>query len=76
MDGFRFVPLDRCEVVPAQVESVVGLLHDAPRMAQADAFVLVREESWAAAPFYYVFGHEELGHLLGSADVPNRRPDP
>ena len=33
-------------------------------MAQADAFVLVREESWAAEPFYYVFGHEELGDLL------------
>ena len=35
MNGFRFVPLDRCEVVPAQVESLVGLLHDAPRMAPA-----------------------------------------
>ena len=75
MNGFRFVPLDRCEVVPAQVESVVGLLHDGPRMAHADAFVLVREEAWADAPLYYVFGHEELGGLLGTG-VGARRPDP
>ncbi len=76
MDGFRFVPLDRCEVVPAQVESVVGLLDTTAAMAQADAFVLVREESWAAAPLYYVFGHDELSRPARLGRGSDRRPDP
>ncbi len=71
MDEFRFVPLDRCEVVPARVESVVELLRDPARLERAEAFVLVREEAWAAAPLYYVFDREELESVLrstGAAD--------
>ena len=75
MDEFRFVPLDRVEVVPAQVESVVGLVRDAPRLARADAVVLVREEAGAPAPYYYVLGNEELDASAQLYREPPRRPD-